>query len=115
MGIIMARFWLWVTSHVDDIQVAVILQFCGTFGVWILADHLGLSAIITVVSFAMTTAQSAPGRIDARHRIASYAVWEVARSVCCLGLCDSDCRTLCMGHGVRLYEPLVGITLVDRR
>jgi CPA1 family monovalent cation:H+ antiporter len=78
LGIVMARFWLWVTRHVDDIQVSVILQFCGTFGVWILADHLGLSAIITVVSFAMTLAQFAPGRIDARHRIASYAVWEVA-------------------------------------
>lgn len=78
LGIVMARFWLWVTRYVDDIQVSVILQFCGTFGVWILADHLGLSAIITVVSFAMTIAQFAPGRIDARHRIASYAVWEVA-------------------------------------
>jgi CPA1 family monovalent cation:H+ antiporter len=77
MGIITARFWLWVTRHVDDIQVSVILQFCGTFGVWIIADHLGLSAIITVVSFAMTVAQFAPGRVDARHRIASYAVWEV--------------------------------------
>ena len=42
-----------------------------------MADHLGLSAIITVVSFAMTIAQC-PGWIDARHRIASYAVWEVA-------------------------------------
>jgi monovalent cation/hydrogen antiporter len=63
---------------VDDIQVSVILQFCGTFAIWILADHLGLSAIITVVSFAMTIAQFAPGRVDARHRIASYAVWEVA-------------------------------------
>ena len=78
LGVVMARFWLWVTRFVDDIQVSVILQFCGTFGVWILADHLGLSAIITVVSFAMTIAQFAPGRIDARHRIASYAVWEVA-------------------------------------
>ena len=78
LGVITARFWLRVTRDVDDIQVSVILQFCGTFGVWILADHLGLSAIITVVSFAMTIAQFAPGRIDARHRIASYAVWEVA-------------------------------------
>jgi len=78
LGVLAARFWLWVTRDVDDIQVSVILQFCGTFGIWILADHLGLSAIITVVSFAMTVAQFAPGRVDARHRIASYAVWEVA-------------------------------------
>jgi CPA1 family monovalent cation:H+ antiporter len=77
-GIVLARSYLWLTRAVDDIQVSVILQFCGTFAVWIVADHLGLSAIITVVSYAMTIAQYAPGRVDARHRIASYAVWEVA-------------------------------------
>src|SRR5260370_37192139 len=54
------------------------LQCVGSFAVWISADRLGLSAIITVVSYAMTVAQVAPGRIDARHRISSYAVWEVA-------------------------------------
>jgi CPA1 family monovalent cation:H+ antiporter len=78
VGIVLARLYLWATQAVEDIQVSVILQFCGTFGMWIIADHLGLSAIITVVSFAMTIAQFAPGRVDARHRIASYAVWEVA-------------------------------------
>jgi monovalent cation/hydrogen antiporter len=77
-GIVLARLYLWLTRGIDDIQISVILQFVGTFAVWIIADHLGLSAIITVVSYAMTIAQLAPGRIDARHRIASYAVWEVA-------------------------------------
>jgi len=77
-GIALARFYMWLFSRIDDIQVSIILQFVGTFAVWIIADHLGLSAIITVVSFAMTVAQVAPGRINARHRISSYAVWEVA-------------------------------------
>jgi monovalent cation/hydrogen antiporter len=77
-GFVMARLYIWMTRGVDDIQVSVILQFVGTFAVWLIADHLGLSAIITVVSYAMTIAQRVPGRIDARHRIASYAVWEVA-------------------------------------
>jgi Na+/H+ antiporter len=77
-GIARARFYMWATKRVDDIQVSVILQFVGTFAVWVIADHLGLSAIITVVSYAMTIAQFAPARVDARHRIASYAVWEVA-------------------------------------
>ena len=40
--------------------------------------RIGLSAIITVVSYAMTLARHAPAMIDGRHRIASYAVWEVA-------------------------------------
>ena len=48
-----------------------------TFAVWILADRLGVSAIITVVVYAMTIARRAPSRMGARHRIASYAVWDV--------------------------------------
>jgi len=51
--------------------------FISTFAVWILADRIGLSAIITVVCYAMTLARHVPARIDARRRIASYAVWEV--------------------------------------
>ena len=77
-GILLARTYMWLTSRVDDIPISVLLQFVGTFAVWILADRLGLSAIITVVSYAMTIARRAPGRVDARHRISSYAVWEVA-------------------------------------
>jgi NhaP-type Na+/H+ or K+/H+ antiporter len=77
-GIAQARLYMWLVRRVDDIQISIILQFVSTFAVWIIADHLGLSAIITVVSYAMTVAQVAPGRIDARHRISSYAVWEVA-------------------------------------
>jgi Na+/H+ antiporter len=77
-GIAQARLYMWLMRGIDDIQVSIILQFVSTFAVWIIADHLGLSAIITVVSYAMTVAQVAPGRIDARHRISSYAVWEVA-------------------------------------
>ena len=76
-GIVLARAYLWLTSRVHDIPISVLLQFVGTFAVWILADRLGLSAILTVVSYAMTLARRAPGRTDARHRISSYAVWEV--------------------------------------
>jgi len=77
-GIAQARLYMWLVRPIDDIQISIILQFVSTFAVWIIADHLGLSAIITVVSYAMTVAQVAPGRINARHRISSYAVWEVA-------------------------------------
>jgi Na+/H+ antiporter len=77
-GILLARFYLWATKSVDDIPVSVLLQFIGTFAVWIIADSLGLSAILTVIAYAMTLARRAPGRADARHRISSYAVWDVA-------------------------------------
>ena len=56
----------------------MLAQFVGTFAVWILAEHLGLSAILAVVAFGMTLGRYAPIRAGARHRFASYAVWEVA-------------------------------------
>ncbi len=61
-----------------EIPIAVLVQFLGTFAVWILADRLGVSAIITVVAYAVTLARQVPLRSGARHRIASYAVWDVA-------------------------------------
>jgi monovalent cation/hydrogen antiporter len=77
-GWLLARSYLWLTTRVSDIPINVILQFIGTFAVWLIAENLGLSAIITVVAYAMVIARHAPGRMDGRRRIASYAVWEVA-------------------------------------
>jgi len=76
-GVVLARVYLRLTVLLRDIPISVLLQFISTFGVWILADHIGLSAIITVVVYAMTLARHIPARTDARHRIASYTVWEV--------------------------------------
>ncbi len=69
-----ARFF-WRT---EDIQVSVLVQFLATFGVWIAADRLGVSPVITTVAYAMTLARRPPARFDAQHRRASFAVWDVA-------------------------------------
>ena len=61
-----------------DGAISVLVQFLGTFGIWLLAEALHLSAIITVVVYGMTLGRHAPRRSAARHRIGSYAVWEVA-------------------------------------
>jgi monovalent cation/hydrogen antiporter len=76
-GIALARLYLWVTARLRDIPIAIVLQFISTFAVWIMADRIGLSAIITVVCYAMTLARHVPARIEARQRLASYIVWEV--------------------------------------
>jgi CPA1 family monovalent cation:H+ antiporter len=62
----------------SDTPSAIILQFCGTFGVWILAEAIGLSGILTIVVYAITIARTAPIRTPARVRVPSYAVWETA-------------------------------------
>ena len=65
-----------LSDRVRDVPTAIILQFVSTFGVWILADKIGLSGVLTMVCFAITTARTAPERVAARIRIPSYAVWE---------------------------------------
>src|SRR6185503_9231227 len=66
--------FLRIIDHVEDVPTAIILQFVTTFGVWILADRIGLSGVLTMVCFAIAVARTAPERIPARLRIPSYAV-----------------------------------------
>ena len=61
-----------------EIGVAVITQFISVFAVWIVADQLGLSSVLTTVAYAITLARLVPGTQSAERRRASYAVWEVA-------------------------------------
>src|SRR3954464_8963710 len=63
-------------GQIVDLPTRRIIQFVTTFGVWILAENLGLSGVLTMVCYAMTVAQTAPERIPARIRIPTYAVWE---------------------------------------
>ena len=78
LGWVLARLFIVAFTRLKDIPVSVLLQFVSTFAVWIIADRLKLSAIITMVVYAMTIAQRVGGRMNARYRIASYAVWDVA-------------------------------------
>src|SRR6476469_196754 len=64
-----------VLERVQHIPTAIILQFVGTFGVWLVAERIGLSGVLTTVCFAMTLARTAPARVPARIRIPTNAVW----------------------------------------
>src|SRR3954469_2339335 len=63
-------------DRIQHVPTAIILQFVTTFGVWIFAEYLGLSGVLTMVCYAMAVAQTAPARTPARVRIPTYAVWE---------------------------------------
>src|SRR6187551_3775347 len=45
-----------VLQRVEDVPTAIILQFVSAFGIWIIADRIGLSGVLTVVCFAVTAA-----------------------------------------------------------
>ncbi|WP_224369423.1 Na+/H+ antiporter [Hyalangium versicolor] len=78
LGVVLSRVLLLLTPRIHDVAIAVVVQFCGTFAVWMLAERLHLSGILTVVVFAMATARRAADLVPARVRIPSYAVWEFA-------------------------------------
>lgn len=78
LGLALSRLTLLVSARIRDVATAVVFQFCGTFFVWILAEQLHLSAIITVVVYAMAASRRVPEILPARIRIPSWAVWEVA-------------------------------------
>jgi Na+/H+ antiporter len=63
-------------ERVQHVPTAIILQFVTTFGVWMLADGVGLSGVLTMVCYAITVSRTAPGRTPAWLRIPTYAVWE---------------------------------------
>lgn len=70
----------WLTlrmmERMQHVPTAIILQFVCTFGVWILAEHVGLSAVLTMVCYAIMMARTAPQRLPARIRIPTNAVWQ---------------------------------------
>ena len=78
LGVVAALGFLWVIRRVDDIAVSVVMQFVGTFAVWIAAERLGASPVITTFVYALTLARRAPAQHGAESRRASYAVWSVA-------------------------------------
>jgi monovalent cation/hydrogen antiporter len=77
-GPVLGWLTLRLMDRVQHVPTAIILQFVTTFGVWILAEHLGLSGVLTMVCYAIAVARTAPERIPARMRVPAYAVWETA-------------------------------------
>jgi monovalent cation/hydrogen antiporter len=67
---------LQLSERIHHVPSAIILQFVSTFGVWMLAERIGLSGVLTMVCYAMTVAQTAPDRIPARIRVPTNAVWD---------------------------------------
>src|SRR5262245_46717631 len=73
-GPVLALSYLRVVAVVNrsgDAPTSILLQFIGTFGVWLLADRLGLSGILTIVAYAITIARRAPATTPARVRVRS--------------------------------------------
>jgi CPA1 family monovalent cation:H+ antiporter len=75
-GPVLGWFVFRLMERVKHLPTAIILQFVSTFGVWMFADGVGLSGVLTMVCYAVTVARASPERTPAQARIPSYAVWE---------------------------------------
>jgi monovalent cation/hydrogen antiporter len=76
VGPTLGWFTLKILDRVQHVPTAIILTFVTTFGVWLVAERIGLSGVLTMVCYAITVAQTSPERTPARIRIPTYAVWE---------------------------------------
>ena len=75
LGFVAAYGMRYITSLVSGTLGGNLLQFVQTFLLWIVASRLGLSAVLTIVTFAMTIARSSNSVSSVRMRVQSYAVW----------------------------------------
>ena len=78
-SVIFAVAAAWVTTRatrsITDAPSSILIQFIATFGLWIAAERIGLSAIVTVVVYGLTIARLTV-RNPASLRAPAYAVWE---------------------------------------
>lgn len=72
LGMVLPR----ITGRISDAPTAILSQFLTAFGVWLAAERLHLSGVLTLVAFAATASRTA--RTTARLRMPSWAVWETA-------------------------------------
>jgi len=77
-GAVFALAFPLLTRGISHVPTALIMQFATTFGIWIAAEAIGLSGILTIVVYAMTVARRGGVRMPARMRVPVYAVWESA-------------------------------------
>jgi CPA1 family monovalent cation:H+ antiporter len=74
-GFALSRLIRFVIGTINDIPTSIIVQFCSTFGVWIAAEAIGLSGILTIVTFAIFAAREGRAEQSARLRVPTNAVW----------------------------------------
>jgi CPA1 family monovalent cation:H+ antiporter len=74
-GIVCALVFRQVNRFVTNTLGGNLLQFVVAYLIWISAEHLRLSAVLSTIAFAMTMARSAEVVAGTRMRVQSFAVW----------------------------------------
>jgi CPA1 family monovalent cation:H+ antiporter len=80
-GWVLARLIGRLTARIQDPATATIIQLVTTFGIWIVAEKLGLSSVITLVAFGITAGRKASEALPTQVRVKSFAAWEAVTMV----------------------------------
>jgi monovalent cation/hydrogen antiporter len=75
LGFAAAKLVAWAERFFHDTLGGHLLQFVNAFLLWIVAERLELSAVLCIVTLAMTLALDARIGNSPRMRVHSYAVW----------------------------------------
>ena len=111
----LARLGSVLFRPVTDVPSSVIIQFVATFGVWILAERLKLSGVITIVVYGVTSAWRPGKPMAARLRIPSFAVWEsvtVVLNVLAFTLIGLQIRPILEALSYRERQEYLGAALI---
>lgn len=81
VGWLLARPVSMLIERMPDAPSSVILQFVTTFGLWLAAERLGLSGVVTIVVFGLTLGRRSTASLPARIRVPSFAIWETVTVV----------------------------------
>lgn len=76
LGFVIGRVYIAIGPRLSGTLGGTLFEFVTTFGTWVVADRLHLSAILAVVVLAMVVSHHMPARRGALHRVNSFAVWE---------------------------------------
>ena len=76
LGVVVGRVAGWLVPYLSGTLGSILFQFAMTFSTWIIAERLGLSAILAVVATAMTAARYT-GSQSPRDRLHTNSVWSV--------------------------------------
>ncbi|WP_046863259.1 cation:proton antiporter [Microvirga massiliensis] len=81
VGWLLARPVGLLIGRLQDAPSSVIFQFIITFGVWLAAERLGLSGVVTIVVFGLSVARRSVSPMPAHLRVPSFAIWETVTVV----------------------------------
>lgn len=115
VGWILARVMLSVIRTIHDAPAATIIQFISAFGVWIFAERLGLSGVVTIVVFGLTAARRQTLSSRSHIRVFSNSTWKAATfvlNVLAFLLIGLQLRPIIQALPMMQKWHLVGISLV---